>query len=922
MKTDIAEISDRALSNCESILSTWLPGGRVVGGEYVAANPTRQDKRAGSFKINVSTGVWSDFATGDSGGDLIDLYAYINSAQLSDAVKAVSLIVGSVTDPQKKKRKPETETWTPVDPVPESGAPAVPTRRTLPGAVAGEWVHYDLKFLWPYRTDSGQLRGYVVRYETPDGKETPSMTLWKNTAGNMKWRFKGFGVPRPLFNLDKIKKFPDAQILILEGEKKSDVLQALIDSAGAGDKIVCTNWIGGSQSVKKTDWSPLAGRRCILWPDADKPRLVKNAMVGAGVEAMRQVQEMLSPLGCYTRMMDVEKFGDKPDGWDVADAILLDGWDLKRILGFIRETSGPEIMPAENNPPVQHSFTEALPVEPLEESPPPTDADFTASWPFRPLGYNHGVYYYLPAGTRQVYQVSADKHNQGNLRALAPDQFWEREFPGDSGPVWSAASNSVMRACERVGVYDPHRQRGRGAWYDAGRAVLHLGDRLLVNNVPASITGHESRYIYEAGPVLELKSAKPLANVEAAKLRDITNSLFWERPIYGTYLAGWCMIAPICGCLAHRPHIWLTGGSGTGKTTVIESIVRPCLGEFAMFAQSATTSAGVRQELGCDAFPVVLDEFEGEDSAAQSRVQSMLELARQAFSETGAKILKGSAGGRAQHYVVRSAFFMSSIGVSLSQHADETRVLVLSLRKPYDTPEATKSEHFEKLNASIADTFTESWCAGLRARAIALIPQIRKNAEVFASVVAVKIGNRRAGDQIGPIIAGAYALVSEKYVTVEEAGAWVDRQDWSEQRTCSDESDEKKCLAEILHYRIREVSGVERSIVELISTYDTVCKDNKSIFEKSDTAMPDPENPSDGYLRRSGIRVDSENGIVWISDSHPGIKRILEKTPWSKGFSRLLKRIPGAETRMSMRFIGPPTRATGISLNECLGVAA
>ena len=30
--------------------------------EYVALNPTRADKRAGSFKINLQTGRWADFA--------------------------------------------------------------------------------------------------------------------------------------------------------------------------------------------------------------------------------------------------------------------------------------------------------------------------------------------------------------------------------------------------------------------------------------------------------------------------------------------------------------------------------------------------------------------------------------------------------------------------------------------------------------------------------------------------------------------------------------------------------------------------------------------------------------------------------------------------------------------------------------------
>jgi hypothetical protein len=43
-----------------------------------ARNPTRQDTKAGSFLVNVTTGQWSDFATGDKGGDLVSLVRYLD----------------------------------------------------------------------------------------------------------------------------------------------------------------------------------------------------------------------------------------------------------------------------------------------------------------------------------------------------------------------------------------------------------------------------------------------------------------------------------------------------------------------------------------------------------------------------------------------------------------------------------------------------------------------------------------------------------------------------------------------------------------------------------------------------------------------------------------------------------------------------
>jgi hypothetical protein len=53
-----------------------LPGGKVIGAEYVVRNPKRDDRRPGSFRINLRTGRWADFATDDRGGDLISLVAW------------------------------------------------------------------------------------------------------------------------------------------------------------------------------------------------------------------------------------------------------------------------------------------------------------------------------------------------------------------------------------------------------------------------------------------------------------------------------------------------------------------------------------------------------------------------------------------------------------------------------------------------------------------------------------------------------------------------------------------------------------------------------------------------------------------------------------------------------------------------------
>jgi putative DNA primase/helicase len=92
-RIDFAAIAHEALSSLRAILKRILPGGRVVGREYVALNPTRADRRLGSFKICIlgsRAGCWSDFATGHKGGDVISLVAYVENISQQQAAKLVA----------------------------------------------------------------------------------------------------------------------------------------------------------------------------------------------------------------------------------------------------------------------------------------------------------------------------------------------------------------------------------------------------------------------------------------------------------------------------------------------------------------------------------------------------------------------------------------------------------------------------------------------------------------------------------------------------------------------------------------------------------------------------------------------------------------------------------------------------------------
>ncbi len=89
-----AEINAAALPSLPALLARWLPDGTLRGQEYIARNPRRADRHAGSFSVNIRTGRWADFATGDAGGDVISLAAYLSGKRPGAAARELSRMLG------------------------------------------------------------------------------------------------------------------------------------------------------------------------------------------------------------------------------------------------------------------------------------------------------------------------------------------------------------------------------------------------------------------------------------------------------------------------------------------------------------------------------------------------------------------------------------------------------------------------------------------------------------------------------------------------------------------------------------------------------------------------------------------------------------------------------------------------------------
>ena len=122
---------------------------------------------------------------------------------------------------------------------------------------------------------------------------------------------------RPLYRLPEWTTSPS--VVLVEGEGKADALHSV--------GVVATSAMQGARApIEKTDWSPLAGKTVIIWPDNDEPGLIyaKSASV------------KLASIGCMVKLVLIP--ADKPAKWDAGDCVA-EGGDVAAILATAIEVA-------------------------------------------------------------------------------------------------------------------------------------------------------------------------------------------------------------------------------------------------------------------------------------------------------------------------------------------------------------------------------------------------------------------------------------------------------------------------------------------------------------------------------------------------------------------------------------------------------
>jgi len=280
---------------------------RQDGRELLIRNPRREDSSPGSFSINVDSGKWKDFASGDGGSDPVSLVAFIRNENQQAAALWLAKYLGlqksefQAEGARPAKAKPQAPTYPRVVlPVPPE-APPLPHQRAEQGR-------------WEWKDATGRLLKLAVRQADGKGGKVFHPWAWCESApGAFGWKSMELPTPRPLFGLDRLARCPGAPVLVTEGEKAALAAEALFPHL-----VAVTS--GPSTSARAADWSPLEARDVVIWPDADGPGetyalAVEGRLRAVGPKSLRRV--VLPP--------------NLPKAWDLADPAPA-GVDLRALL--------------------------------------------------------------------------------------------------------------------------------------------------------------------------------------------------------------------------------------------------------------------------------------------------------------------------------------------------------------------------------------------------------------------------------------------------------------------------------------------------------------------------------------------------------------------------------------------------------------
>lgn len=520
----------------------------------------------------------------------------------------------------------------------------------------------------------------------------------------------------------------------------------------------------------------------------------------------------------------------------------------------------------------------------------------------RALGYDEtGRYWYQCNQTDAIRKLKGDQHKELMLYTITADvEYWFKNYGTPDGKIdWKRAAADLIHQGNQAGPISPEI-RGLGCWMDAGRLVVHLGRSLLVDGQVMPITDIKSQFIYERARLEVPLARQRLPSSEACKVLQLTDRFPIPQRNQRVLLAGMAIAGMISGVLEWRPHMWLTGGPQSGKSSILKYFINRLWSPIGAFSGlGGTTESGIRQKIKNDVVPIIVDETEGLAKGEVSRVNALVVLARSASSaDEDFSVFKGTAGGTGLAYTIRSCFLFASVSHALEWAQDKQRFSVVQFQATKDS-----ARNWSALKMDLRKTLTREFAIALYRRAVEMVDIIRDSADMFHQVVMDKIPDAvpRYCDQVGTLLACAWSLLSDTPITREEAWEFYDRLGgWDEARQETQEESVATTALNLLYSHLIIEGATRKAIWEYVQDAD-----NPALLEDS--------NSPNKILKRFGMFV--REGYLYVASNHPQTVRIFKEYGIT-GHHSILCMLEGSERTGPQRYGGSTHRGVRIPIQQ------
>ena len=531
----------------------------------------------------------------------------------------------------------------------------------------------------------------------------------------------------------------------------------------------------------------------------------------------------------------------------------------------------------------------------------PPDSPVTA------LGTFEGLYFYIDA-LGQIRETKESDHSRlGILSRFGGNKYLAKTWPlwaQDKSGEWyqkpdfnhALIAPAMIESCHKAGQFVvANRVRGRGCWEEAnGELVMHCGQALwhtivsttgpsqVVRTTPG-IHGND-RMLYPRQEATPEPIFDDLGDV-GPRLLEQLETWNWRRGRFDAQIiVGWLTAAIIGSASPWRPAVWVTGGKGTGKSTV-KKLIEWTIGKSALIAPENTTPAYVYQQIGRSCMPVALDEFEAKED--NRRVEDVLEILR--ISSSGGTVGRGGSENNPTTYTIRSCFVALSIIIPPLTAQHLSRLAICELDRLRE-----KSEEQSEFDLSAPDTddlvlgSKEKWArtgAQLRGRVLHQWQRYKRTYKTYVNALQMAGQEHRAAEQFGALGA-AYDIAMYDALDPKNAIAWAMRCGEGDLPEITGYTTEGTgCLQHLLAYR---PNAYEKGNNDTIAAHLRRAKRDKEQGNQTNDATD-----ANKILGQNGIRVyrdahatETKNGVeqpIWmvaIASSHRALSEIFKDTHW------------------------------------------